>query len=60
MSSILVSDEEPHVMLLTLIDFLEVLESDLEPDFFVFMVVKLVSNVGELVIFSLKRRTVEQ
>jgi len=49
-----VTDKKTNVMLLSFVDFLVVLEPDLEPHFSVFMVYELVCDVGELFIISIQ------
>lgn len=60
MCHVRVSDEKPHVMRFTLIDFLMVLEPDFEPYFSVFMVYELVCAHELVIILEKKRGRVEQ
>lgn len=55
-----ITDEESHVMLFSLIDFLMVLEPDFEPYFFVLMIDEFVCDVSKLFIIQIQWWRVEQ
>lgn len=54
MCPVCITDEESHVMLFSLIDFLMVLEPDFEPYFFVLMVDELICDVSKLFIIQIQ------